>query len=221
MPSKSCWRRHNDRFGIPVGLLRRSGRPPDRVAQNGTGDSVTTLRAGDTSAAGDLGRRVLARREELNLTIEQVAKRADMAPGYVEYLEHDPTVNPSIEALAKLARALEVSMGELSGGDQGRAQGSGGAAGDPVLTELDRGECEDLMRAGGIGRVVFRASGRPVAMPVNFKMLGTAVVFRSTEHGSIGAIDPKELGELRGRPDRRCDEPGLEHPRIGHGPSRQ
>ena len=142
------------------------------------------------SAAGDLGRRILARREQLNLTTEQLAQRAAMASGYIEYLEQDPTANPSIEGLAKLACALEVSVSDLAGGQQGRANGRGRPASAPVLTELGRGECEDLMRSGGIGRMVFRASEGPVAIPVNFKMLETAVVFRSTEHGSIGAIEP-------------------------------
>jgi hypothetical protein len=155
--------------------------------------SVGVSGAEDMSAAGDLGRRIFARRIQLNLTIEQVAERAAMAGGYIEYLEQDPTANPSIEGLAKLAFALEISMSDLAGGQQGRARGRGRAASAPVLTELGRDQCEDLMRAGGIGRVVFRAPDRPVAIPVNFKMLETAIVFRSTEHGSIGEIDPGEL----------------------------
>jgi len=151
-----------------------------------------TVRVEDVSEASDLGRRVAARRKELNLTIEQVAERAGMAPGYLEYVEQDPSARPTVEALIKLSRGLEISTAELVGGQQGRALGHERAATDPVLIELDRKQCEALIRGGGIGRAIFRTSEHPIALPVNFKMLDGDVVFRSTERGSISGISPEE-----------------------------
>jgi nitroimidazol reductase NimA-like FMN-containing flavoprotein (pyridoxamine 5'-phosphate oxidase superfamily) len=39
-----------------------------------------------------------------------------------------------------------------------------------------------------VGRVVFRSAERPVALPVNFKTLAGAVIFRSSLDGEVAAI---------------------------------
>jgi nitroimidazol reductase NimA-like FMN-containing flavoprotein (pyridoxamine 5'-phosphate oxidase superfamily) len=143
------------------------------------------------SDAGDLGRRIFERRAELHLTLAEVAQRAGMAADYIEYLERTPT-DLSSASLMRLARALEMSRSELLGGNHGRALGDERAAADPLLTELDRSQCADLLRPGGVGRVVFRAGNCPVAHPVNFRALEGDVVFRSTEGGSVSEIAPDE-----------------------------
>jgi transcriptional regulator with XRE-family HTH domain len=136
---------------------------------------------------GDLGRRIVERRHELHLTIADVAQRAGMPADYVDYLEQTPT-DLSSASLMRLSRALEMPRSELLGGEQGRAPGQEPAAADPLLTELDRGRCAELLRPGGVGRLVFRAAGRPVAQPVNFRVLEGDIVFRSTEGGSVSEI---------------------------------
>jgi transcriptional regulator with XRE-family HTH domain len=141
--------------------------------------------------AGDLGRRIVERRKELHLTVAQVAERAGMAADYIEYVEQTAT-DVSSAALLRLARALEMSRSDLLGGQQGRAPGHERAATNPTLTVLDRGQCENLVRPGGIGRAVFRASGHPVALPVNFRMLDGDVVFRSSEDGTVSEIASEE-----------------------------
>jgi hypothetical protein len=151
-----------------------------------------SVRIDNMSEAGDLGRRIVARRNELHLTVDRVAELAGMAPGYVEYIEQNPTANPSVEALANLSRALQLSTPDLLGGLEGRAPGGQPATRDPRLVVLDRSDCEALIRTGGIGRAVFRADGRPMALPVNFKMCEGDVVFRSTEHGAVSDIEPRE-----------------------------
>jgi hypothetical protein len=151
-----------------------------------------SLSASDVSNATDLGRRIRARRTELDLTVEQVAERAAMAPGYLDYLEQAAGPNVSNAALLRLAQALEVPTSELLGGGRGRAHGGGPAADGAVLTPLTTDECAALLRRGGIGRLVFRVADRPVAFPVNFAALGCDVVFRSTEGGAVSEIASDE-----------------------------
>lgn len=138
--------------------------------------------------AGDVGRRIAERQDALNLTVAQVAERAGMAPDYVEYLEHTPTAEPSSSALLRIALALEISLSDLLGGEQGRAEGGGDAAPDAHLADLNQTECENYVAGGGVGRVVFRSAGRPVALPVNFKTLAGDIIFRSADDGGVSTI---------------------------------
>jgi transcriptional regulator with XRE-family HTH domain len=59
-----------------------------------------------------LGRVVRHRREELELTQEEVARRADIAKMHLSKLENG-TGNPSFGTLRRLAAALELSTTEL------------------------------------------------------------------------------------------------------------
>jgi nitroimidazol reductase NimA-like FMN-containing flavoprotein (pyridoxamine 5'-phosphate oxidase superfamily) len=152
---------------------------------------VTHLK-NDTNDAGDLGRRIVERQKELDLSVAQVAERAGMALNYLEYLEQTPTAETSSSTLLRLALALDMDSSDLLGGQQGHAHGRTKAASDPHLVQLDDAECGNLLRGGGIGRVVFRASGRPVAIPVNYKMLKENVVFRSAGDGEINGLGPEE-----------------------------
>ena len=132
---------------------------------------LVTYMKKDTTDAGDLGRRIVERQRELNLSVAQLAERAGMAANYLEYLQQTPTAEPSSSTLLRLAVALDMDFTDLLGGRQGHAHGRTKAATDPHLVKLDDAECGNLLRGGGIGRVVFRAPGRPVAIPVNYKML--------------------------------------------------
>jgi transcriptional regulator with XRE-family HTH domain len=66
--------------------------------------------------ASDLARRVAHRRHELELTLEEVARRAGMTPEYLDYLEHAPAIDIPRGALIRLAGALETSVDSLRGG---------------------------------------------------------------------------------------------------------
>lgn len=154
---------------------------PSRFDRNG--DSSRE----QTANPGDLGRRVRARRNDLGLDRQAVARRAHMAPGYLEYLEESPgaAINPS--SLYRLAAALETTGADLMGQGFGQPQGSGAVpGGSPRFEVLDRAACMELIRAGGIGRVVFDDGRGPIALPVNFRTLDEHLVFQ-TGHGSIGA----------------------------------
>lgn len=133
---------------------------------------------------GDLGRRITYHREKLGLTREQVAERAGMVPGFVEYLEERPS-SLTQEVLLRLAAALEITVDELLGGTTDRPPGGGPAAAHPVLRALEPRECMRLVAPGGVGRVAFNGPTGPVVLPVNYVIHHGAVVFRTRFGGSI------------------------------------
>jgi transcriptional regulator with XRE-family HTH domain len=142
--------------------------------------------------ASDVGRRIVARQHELNLTTAQAAERAGMATDYLEYLETTPTAEPLPATLQRIALALEMSASDLLGGEEGRAQGWASAAPDPHLVNLDEEECRNYLAGGGLGRVIFRSAGRPVAYLVNYKTLAGDIIFRSETNGDVSAIASQE-----------------------------
>jgi transcriptional regulator with XRE-family HTH domain len=145
------------------------------------GDDMTMARS------GDLGRRVRERRREVGLTREDVALRAGMNSGYLDYLEHslDAALTPG--ALLRLAAALETTPEFLRGGHVDRPPGPGRAGPHPHLDVLSREECELLLAGGGVGRFVFLAPQGPVALPVNFRYLDGDVLFRTRTKGALAA----------------------------------
>ncbi len=137
---------------------------------------------------GDLARRVAHRRRELELSREQVARRAGIDAGYLEYLEQAPAVSLSPGMLVHLAAALETSPAALRGGTVERPPGPGRAGPYPCLETLDGEECLALLAGGGVGRLVFVSKRGPVALPVNFRLLEGDVVFRTRTGGRLAAV---------------------------------
>jgi transcriptional regulator with XRE-family HTH domain len=143
----------------------------------------------DVSAgrAGDLARRVAHRREELGLTRDEVAGRAGMASGYLDYLEHSPAVALNSGALVRLAAALETTPAFLRGGEIDRPPGIGRAGPHPRLDVLSKEQCATHLALGGVGRFVFLAKRGPAALPVNFRFVDGDIVFRTRTAGSLAA----------------------------------
>ena len=56
---------------------------------------------------------------------------------------------------------------------------------DRVIEELDEAESLRLISAGGIGRIAYASRFGPAVLPVNYKVLGGAIVFRTAEHGPL------------------------------------
>lgn len=139
------------------------------------------------SSSGDLARRVAHRRRELGLSREEVARRAGMNAGYLDYLEHSPSVALSRGHVVRLAKALETSVDYLRGGDVDRPPGPGRAGPHPHLDVMTREDCEAHLVRGGVGRFVFTSERGPVALPVNFRLLDGDVVFRTSTHGVLTA----------------------------------
>ena len=134
--------------------------------------------------AGDLGRRVRRRRSELGLSVAEVARRAGMDSGYLEYLEGS-VGSLTTSSLLRLAAALETTADALAGGGIERPPGGGGAGPSPTLEELETQECLHLIQAGGVGRIVFLTPVGPSALPVNFRLVDGDIVFRTAEGGTL------------------------------------
>lgn len=129
--------------------------------------------------ASDIGRRLVLRREQLGLTRQEVAERAGIAPGYLEYVEERPSALPGLIFLARVADALETTVSQLRGGESGLPPGIGEAAASPVLDELTTTECRALLSDHGIGRVAVTTADGPAILPVNYDIVDGAVVFRT------------------------------------------
>ena len=70
------------------------------------------------------GESVRALRQELGLTIEQLAERADLSNNHVSEIERAKT-NPRLDTIDALAGALGVSTRSLVDGARGEAEGLG------------------------------------------------------------------------------------------------
>jgi transcriptional regulator with XRE-family HTH domain len=134
-------------------------------------------------AEGDIGRRLTLRRRQLGLSREELADRAGVAPGYLQYVEEQPAAFPGATFLLRIADALDTTLARLRGGDT--AQPPAGPAGDrPVLTELDVEECRTLLSDHGVGRIAVTTPDGPAIVPVNYDVVDGGLVFR-TALGSV------------------------------------
>lgn len=134
--------------------------------------------------SGDFGRRVSHHRDRLGLTVEQLAERTDMSAGYISYLEGHLGI-PDRNTVIRLATALETTPQDLLGGGRDRPTGPGPGPDEPVLEVLDAEECLRLIAPGGIGRIAFSGSHGPTVLPVNYRLLDGAVVFRTARGGPM------------------------------------
>jgi transcriptional regulator with XRE-family HTH domain len=72
---------------------------------------------GPTTLQRELGDRIRRRRHELELTQAELAFRSGIHYTYIGSVETGAR-NPSIDLVARLARALEIDLGKLVGGLQ-------------------------------------------------------------------------------------------------------
>jgi nitroimidazol reductase NimA-like FMN-containing flavoprotein (pyridoxamine 5'-phosphate oxidase superfamily) len=146
--------------------------------------------SGSQPDSGDLGRRITEQRRRAGLSLAEAAARAGMAPSYLRYLETSPVPNPAPGDISFLAQALDTTSEALRGAGLGHPPGQSGPGEAPVPEQLSTQECQEHLAGGGIGRFVFLTARGPVAEPVNFRMLGPDVVFRTSEDSEMaGAAD--------------------------------
>ncbi len=132
------------------------------------------------AAATDLGRRIAEQRGRADLSVEDAADRAGMSAGYLTYLESSPAPNPTQATLTRLAAALGAAPEELSGAGMNMPPGQRSAGDKPALGTLTEAECRERIGPGGVGRFLFDEPDRgPVALPVNYRMDGDNVIFRT------------------------------------------
>lgn len=62
-----------------------------------------------------MGERLAWARNQQGLILQQVSERSGLAIGYISQLEKGAKVNPTIDALARLAKALGVTVGFILG----------------------------------------------------------------------------------------------------------
>ena len=138
-----------------------------------------------TQGPGDVGRRVAQRRAALGLSVEEVADRSGMAPEYLAYLESQ-AAQVSYQSVVRLAVALGTTTAALLGAGVEQPPGAGRHPQPAArLFRLTPAECRTLLGDGGIGRVVFSDPRGPVAFPVNYRMAGDDIVFRTAEMSSL------------------------------------
>jgi transcriptional regulator with XRE-family HTH domain len=136
---------------------------------------------------GDLGRRITRRRQELGLSVDELAERAGMAPAFLEWVETRPA-EVGAGGIARIAAALGTSRQELLGGDQGAPPGRGGPDRRVVLAELTDEECRSRLGRQGVGRVVFQMGGALIVRPVNYKMVDGCLLFRTEPGGALAEV---------------------------------
>ena len=120
-----------------------------------------------------------------------------MAAGCLEYLETSPTPNPTYGGLARLAQALGTTTRALAGAGLDLPPGQQPALERPVLEPLTMTECRAYLGTSGVGRVLFLEPRGPVAIPVNYAMLGDDIVIRTSGQGSLTAAAGSRGSSLR------------------------
>ncbi len=110
------------------------------------------------------------------MTVEELAERAGIDPAYMRYFEQNAEARLSFGSLNLVALALDTDPADLMGGQVDRPPGRGRAGRHPSLETLTMEQCEAHLGAGGVGRVVFNAERRPVALPVNFEFTDGQIV---------------------------------------------
>ena len=128
------------------------------------------------TGTGDLGRRIALRRRDIGLSRAELAARAGWSESYLEYVESSAAANVGREALMQLADALGTSPTVLLGAGFDRPAGADAEGGSGRLEVLDEVECMRLLAPGGVGRLLFIASGLPDCVPLNYSMAGRTVV---------------------------------------------
>ena len=154
------------------------------------------------SHPSDLARRAAACREELGLSVEELASRTGIDPGYLAYFETNPDARLSGGTLLLLALALDTTPFELQGGAVDRPPGHARALPHAELRELTAEQCRTHLAVGGVGRIVFSSPRGPVALPVNYEFTEDQIVF-STDDAKASVLGS---GETVGFEIDRVDE---------------
>lgn len=133
-----------------------------------------------------MSRRVARRREELGLSIEQLADQTGVDPGYLRYFESHADARLSEGSILLVALSLQTTPAALRGSTWSPGRGRGGP--HPRLDVLTPEQCEAHLSAGGVGRVVMSTERGPVALPVNYEYTDGRVVI-STDVRKAGALE--------------------------------
>ncbi|MBI2928787.1 MAG: helix-turn-helix transcriptional regulator [Verrucomicrobia bacterium] len=81
----------------------------------------------------NVGQKIRALRTEAGVTLPDLAEKSGVSKGFLSQLENDEKANVSLDTLAKVAKALGISIGALLGLDATRAKQATPEAVDPGL----------------------------------------------------------------------------------------
>jgi transcriptional regulator with XRE-family HTH domain len=140
-----------------------------------------------------VGRRIAARRGELGLSREEAARRAGVAAAYLAYVEQQPSANPGVSFMLRIAEALNTTVSALRGGRVGLPPGIGRAAAHPVLTTLGPHEAMDLLSDHGVGRIALTTDTGPAILPVNYDLVDGDIVFRTNPASAPALAAGREI----------------------------
>ena len=177
---------------------RRHGRAPEPSRpgmdeRSGQGDAESGgTPPGRPPNPGDVGRRVAAERVRQGLTQAETAHRAGMAPGYLAYLEEQPS-DPTMPSLIRLADALGTSVAALLGGGTDLPPGQGQALLHPQLRDLGPDECRARLSTHGVGRVAVSTPDGPAVVPVNYDVIDDDIAFRNAPDSVAAAAVGSEV----------------------------
>lgn len=131
---------------------------------------------------GDLSRRLASRREELRLTVSQVARRAGVEPRYLAYLENFPA-QPGAATLRELAAALRTTPSALLGAGQeaslARDRGDACWGSTSLVERMQPAECYRMLASRGIGRIAFATASGLMIVPVSYVATDRTIVIRT------------------------------------------
>lgn len=65
----------------------------------------------------NIGPRIVALREEKNMSLSELAREGGISKSLLHRIENQDGSNPELETLRKIARALEITVGELLGNE--------------------------------------------------------------------------------------------------------
>ena len=168
-----------------MGTSTGHGRTGQDGTEHGGAEHSGTEHGGTEHGGTDLGRRIREHRDKAGLSLDDAAAGAGMAASYLTYLETSPDAAPTPAALARLAAALGTTTRSITGAGLDLPPGMGPGGKQPVLETLGAQQCREYLGDGGIGRFLFAEDRGPVAVPVNFRMLGDDIVFRTAPGNSI------------------------------------
>jgi nitroimidazol reductase NimA-like FMN-containing flavoprotein (pyridoxamine 5'-phosphate oxidase superfamily) len=138
---------------------------------------------------GDLSRRVASRRAELGLSVEEVARKTGIDPGYLHYLEQHAEARLSGGSLVLLSMALKTTPQALLGGRERTRDTPYTSDPHPELDVLSAEQCDVHLGMGKYGLLVYGAGRGPVAVPVNYEYTGGQIVI---------STDPEKAAWLEG-----------------------
>ncbi|AZM87930.1 MULTISPECIES: helix-turn-helix domain-containing protein [Streptomyces] len=134
--------------------------------------------SGGTAGRTDLGRRLAARREALGMSREELGRKCGADGNYIVYLE-EHAASPAMGTLVRVADVLGVTVDDLTGASADRVRGRATARRDTALVPLEEEECRMLLGTHGVGRIAVFTPEGPAVLPVNYMVVGTAIVFRT------------------------------------------